>query len=225
MLKPSKIKYWLEISAKLKTKPLIISAGMMRSGSTLLFNILHEILKLKYSDKISYGWKDEILKLPKGNVYLLKMHTLNRYYRHRAKKSFYTYRDIRVAAISAMKKFEITPSIKWFDQSINQYLIAKKYCDKIIRYEDLISEPINIIREISETLGIFTDPEDIVKKTYNLQPPEKIGETYSRETLLHKGHFTNTKNDEWRSLLPEKLKEDVNREFSWWFEECGYPRS
>lgn len=223
MLKIYKANYYLKISAKLQLKPLIISAGMMRSGSTLLFNILCEILKTKWSDQISYGWRDDILQLPDGKIYLLKMHNLNCYYRYRAKQSFYTYRDIRVVAISSMRKFNIKPSITWFRENINQYEVAKKYCDKIIRYEDLISQPTNIIQEISEILGISINPDDIRKKTSSLQAPETNSEVYSRKTLIHKDHFTNTKDDEWRSLLPEKIIEEVNQEFSWWFEECGYP--
>lgn len=225
MIRLSTIKYWLRLSIKLKNKPLIVSAGMPRSGSTLLYNILREILSERWPECLSSGWESDIFQLPEGKAYLVKTHHIDGYYRFRAKHAFYTFRDIRVAAISSMRKFNKLPTIKEFRKQIGEYAIAKKLCDNIIKYEDLLSQPRDIIQQISQTLGVAVSADQIVEKTFNLQPDENISEAYSEKTLLHKGHFTNTKNDEWRSLLPETLKKEVNTEFSWWFKECGYPEN
>lgn len=111
MSKTSTLKYWLKLSLKLKNKPLILSAGMPRSGSTLLFNILRVILSERWSDQLSAGWEGYILQLPEGKAYLVKTHNINRFYKFRAKHAFYTYRDVRVAAVSNMRKFNLTPTV------------------------------------------------------------------------------------------------------------------
>ena len=130
-----------KLSAKLGTKPLIVSAGMPRSGSTLLFNILREILSIRWPDQVSAGWHGDIFELPEGSIYLVKTHNLDQYYRFRAEHIFYSYRDVRVAAISSMKKFNVNPSICKIRNDIKEYLVAKKFSDHIIKYEDLVSKP------------------------------------------------------------------------------------
>jgi len=215
----------LKVSLKLSTKPLIISAGMPRSGSTLLFNILREILQLEYQDNLSSGWDGDITQLPKGSAYLVKTHHFNRFYRLRAQHSFYTYRDVRVAAISYMRKFNREPSMDWISDKIKQYMIAKNACDAVFRYEDLIAKPIHPIRKISQILNVTIDPHAIVAATFNLPLPTDNCILYSKKTLLHKDHFTHTKDEEWRHVFSKELQERVNEEFNWWFKECDYPES
>lgn len=218
----SNIKRLSKISLKLSTKPLILSAGMPRSGSTLLFNILREISLQKWPD-LSYGWEGDILELSKGTAYLVKVHRINRYYRLRTQYSFYTYRDVRVTAVSSMRKFGVEPNIDNFRSNINEYMIAKRHCNLILKYENLISNPISGIEKIAEKLGVKIDQQVVFENTFFLKAPVNISNSYSKETLLHKEHFTHTKDDDWRTVLSKELQEEVNSEFSWWFNECGYP--
>lgn len=89
-----------------------------------------------------------------------------------------------------------------FRYKIHQYKIAKGHCRRIYKYETLIEQPIPIIQEILDILQIEADPKDIVSKTLNLSPPAPETRKISQETMLHSGHFTNTREDEWRTLLP-----------------------
>jgi len=198
-----------------------VSAGMPRSGSTLLFNILREILSFKFRNRLSSGWQGDILSLKNGEVYLIKTHNIIKYYKIRADHIFYTYRDVRVAAVSQLRKFgqEITiPSLR---AMIKQYEIAKSVCSACFKYEDFIQNTRYVVKECAEILGIEIDYNEICKKAVSIKPPD-TGTGYSKDTLLHKGHYTNTGNNDWRSVIPESLQDDINREFSWWFEECGY---
>ena len=219
------IKHKAGLTLKYSNKPLIVSAGMPRSGSTLLFNLLKNILLVKYPDRLSYGWIGDVKNLAKGDAYLIKTHGLDSYYCLRSQFKFYTYRDVRVAAVSAIRKFDIEPNIETVRGHIEQYNVAKENCDMIIKYEDLIANPLKYTKHITETLGITADQQELVDRCFNLQPPKEKtdGNSYSRETLLHKEHFTHTKDDEWRSVLPKELQKQINTEFAWWFEECGYP--
>lgn len=211
----------IKLVAKFSNKPLIVSAGMPRSGSTLLFNILREILIRKWGS-LSSGWYGDIADLDKGNAYLIKLHNLNWYYRVRANQKFYTYRDVRVAAVSSLHKFNKEPSIDDIRTNINQYLIAKSSCDLMIKYEELVSDPFVHVSKIIDVLEVQVDIDEIIESSFNLNPPDSGSSTYSKETLLHKGHFTYTNDDEWRSVLSEELQVCLRKEFDWWFEECGY---
>jgi len=102
-------------------------------------------------------------------------------------------------------------------------MIAKNSCDLMIKYEDLIQEPFAHVKEIADKLEVCIDVGEVIENSFNLRPPNDGGSNrYSKETLLHKGHFTNTKDNEWRSVLSEKLQDSIAKEFAWWFDECGY---
>ncbi len=208
---------------KLSFRPLVVSAGMPRSGSTLLFNILRETLATRWGDGLSAGWIHDLGELPRGRAFLIKVHTFEPFYRLRAAHSFYTYRDVRVAAVSRMRMFNLEPTLKRFRWVIEQYQIAKASCDLIIKYEDLIADPLSHTQAIARRLDITTDCEAVVAKVLGLRPPTDAAGPYSMETLLHEGHVTNTGDDEWRRVLPRDLQDQVHAEFGWWFEECGYP--
>ncbi len=214
-----------KLEEKFKNSSLVVSAGMPRSGSTLLFNILREILSSKWAGQVSAGWVDDISELPKNSAYLIKVHDFNSYFQAHADHSFYTYRDVRVAAVSAAKKFGRTPTVESIRENLNQYLLAKRTCDLVIKYDDLISSPVFFVRQIAKILGASIDVDDIIKEAFYLQPPEKdeVNGAYSKKTLLHEKHFTHTGDDEWRDFLSDRLQRDISGEFSWWFEECGYP--
>jgi hypothetical protein len=206
----SRFKLLTRAGAKLSTKPLIVSAGMPRSGSTLLFNILREILATKLNSRLSSGWEGEFLSLPKGSAYLIKTHTLSRLYRWRARYCFYTYRDVRVAAVSGLRKFNNQITLESIRSMIRQYEIAKKACNTIIKYEELIEAPLSFIQELSRILKINVDAERIYQKTFKLKPPNS-GTGHSKLTLLHKGHFTHTKDHEWRQIIDSKLQMRINK--------------
>jgi hypothetical protein len=214
----------LRLARKLALKPVVISAGIPRTGSTLLFNIIREILKTKWGDQLSSAWVKEVLEMSKGEIYLIKMHQTPNFYRWRAKHVFFSYRDVRVAAVSAEKTFNRRISINSIRHSIIQYQQFKKRSDLMVKYEDLIVAPEEYVKKISKILNIEVDHEVIVKNTSSLEPPD-IGKGYSPETLLHGDHFTNTKDDEWRKAIPHDLQLQISNEFSWWFKECGYPLS
>lgn len=209
-------------SAKLSTKPLIVSAGMRRSGSTLLFNMLREILVTKWKTRLSSGWEGDFASLPNGSVYLIKTHNLSRFLRWRARYCFFTYRDVRVAVVSDLRRFDRQITLESIRFMIRQYEIAKKTCKLIIKYEELIRDHVSFIHELSRILDIKVDSESIYHKTIELKPPHS-GTGYSSVTLLHEGHLTHTKDHEWRQIIPSELQLKISEELSWWFSECGYP--
>ena len=206
---------------KLRGKPLIVSAGMPRSGSTLLFNVVRELLMIKWERHLTAGWEGDFLSLPAGEAYLVKTHKFNSFYRLRSNRSFYSYRDIRSAIASRVKKTGETVGIEFVRRQIKQYQIARRHCDGSFSYERLTQDLGNVIIDVAGILGISCDPERIRTKVIQLPLPASECR-YSPVTLLHPNHFTQTSPTDWRRLLPESLQKEIVEEFAWWFEECGY---
>lgn len=201
---------------------LIYSAGMPRSGSTLLYNIIRLILSSKYSDKLSHGWIEEVNEIPKGEVYLIKTHHLNRMMTWRAFKTFYTFRDIRDVLVSRQKMFKKEPSIEIVRFYIQQDQIAKKYADKVFSYDLLTNETIKVTNEISESLQISVKSDQILKLLPNPASVSTLKSGHSKQTLLHKNHVTGTKKLEWKDVLSDNLIRQIHNEYDWWFLENGY---
>lgn len=135
---------------------------------------------------------------------------------------FYTYRDVRVIAVSSFRKFNKEPSIHSIRSNINGYKVAKKACDCTFKYEDMITDYGGTISRLSHVFGINVNAKQVEGIVNELRPPV-FGEKYSEKTLLYPDHITNTKDDEWREILSDDLQIAINNEFGWWFDECGYP--
>lgn len=195
---------------------------MPRSGSTLLFNILREILRTKFDDGVSSGWHRDLLSLARGRIFLLKMHQLPDFYRWRAQHSFYTYRDLRVAAVSEFRMFNNPITFESMQRATAGYKVARDNCDLIVKYETLVRDPRTAIGKIAAVLKIPVDAKIIEESVGALASPVE-GTSYSKENLLHPNHRTNTGDDEWRDIIPSELQRRISGELGWWFAECGYP--
>lgn len=207
---------------KLKARPFVVSAGMPRSGSTLLFNMLREIMEARWGTDLRSCWQAELASIASGRAYLVKTHLLYGFYRWRANHSFYSYRDIRTAAVSRIKKKRQVLDIHFFRKHIAQYELAKRHCNLCFSYEDLTESKDATVAQLASKLGIAVEPEKILSRLDALTLPEE-GVRYCQRTLLHPNHITNTGAEEWREVLPASLQREIHEEFGWWFKECGYP--
>lgn len=204
-------------------KPLFISCGIPRSGSTLLYNIIRLILEQKSDLALSGGWFDDFNEWGKnGDAYIVKSHHLSSHMKYRANKVFFSYRDIRETIVSAKRKFNSTPSIEMARNQVNLYYKAKMYADKMISYERLTKDTMDIVNSISKEMKVDVNADEIVE---SLKGISAVGKGYSKVTLLHNNHATGTKLDDVRNELGEKLYMQINSEFKDWFAETGYPLS
>jgi len=204
-------------------KKLIFSAGMPRSGSTLLFNMLKLILESEHKEKLQSGWVEEIDELKTADVYLIKTHHLNRMFIWRAGHTYYTFRDIRDVLVSREKKFKKEPNIGIVRYYIRQFEVAKKNSVRMFQYEKMISDKKNVLEQLAIDLEVSIDSEVLLKQ---LPDPAGAGSDkgwHDKDTLLHNGHVTGTEKREWERALPAKLQNQIHQEFDWWFQKYGYP--
>jgi len=206
---------------KLRWSPLVLSAGMRRSGSTLLFNILRELLATEHRDGLVSGWVGDLESLPRGTIYLIKTHDLGAL-RHRAKAIFYTFRDIRTALVSDARRFQEPLTLEQVDQRIAQYTLARRHATLCLKYEELIASPLASVSAIAAALNVTADPEAIWNRASTLKSPTAT-DAYSKTTLLHPEHKTGTSDDDWREFLDPALADRIHARYRWWFRECGYP--
>ena len=196
----------------LKDKSFVLSAGIMRSGSTMMYNILRRILLIKYGDTLVAGWQNNMVDLPLGDFYLIKTHNMAPFVKAKPEHIFFTYRDLRTVEVSMNKFFGTPLSAEAIGYYILEYYRAEKSGAMMIKYEDLIADPKSFVSIIANSLAITVNAGAI--HTGDIE--------YSRETLLHPGHITGTKDNEWRTLMPEDMQKQITQDYSWWFEECGY---
>lgn len=209
---------------KLGFNQLILSAGMPRSASTLLYNIIRLCLYKKFGDNLTSGWIGDINFFKKNKINLIKVHQINSMLAMKAKYIFYTYRDVRQALVSANIKFNTPLTIISCRKMIDQYEMAKKYADLMISYENIVNNTKQQISRIANILKIDVDIEDIIKNLPLITSNRFLseGKKHNLLTALHENHASGIYSDEWNTILSEELKKQIGIEFKWWFKETDY---
>ena len=212
-------KNYVDFLTKLGTARLILSAGMPRSGSTLLFNILRVALASEDKNVVS-GWNGDIKILPNGDTYVIKVHHIGWHRAFRAQAIFYTYRDVRDALVSNKRKFG-DASIDLVHEWIRDYDFARRHAMRMFRYEDMMESLSDVVLEILSDLELQLSVEEVLSKLPKDDAPAE-NESYSKESLLHPGHRTSTVKGDWREVLDNELQETIHAQYSWWLEMNGY---
>ena len=213
--------YWNQFGSK----KIIYSAGIPRSGSTLLFNILRVVLEMEYKDHVSSCWIEEIDKKSVNKINLIKTHHLNKIDMLRANRTFYTYRDIRDVLVSRLKMFDREPTIEIVRYHIQLHQLVERMGCHTVKYETMITFVEGTIHDVANVLGLKVDPLAVMKKLPSPKKSKAPDNGHDKDTLLHEGHVTGTKNREWEDVLPKELQKQIHSEFEWWFQKYGYPTS
>ena len=203
-------------------KKIIYSAGIPRSGSTLLYNIIRIILEKEFKKDLSYFWIDDIHKESINRINLIKTHHLNKIDILRSYQTFYTFRDIRDVLVSRLKMFDKAPTIEIVRYHIRLHQIVENMGCHTFRYETMIKDLQATIHNVANILEIEINPSKVKAKLPHPQKSKAPQKGHDDKTLLHKNHTTGTKPFEWKEVLPQKLQDQIHKEFDWWFEENDY---
>ena len=224
---------------------LVICCGMIRSGSTLQYQLASAILgtagpvqKLGF---LAPGEKSPAYVDRKGEVGICKLHhwdeSLASLLRTNRAVAFYCSRDLRDVAVSAMRKFDITFENlwqeKWISDAVTQgerwLALPNVYSSS---YELIIEDLESEIRRMAQWIGIPIKPEEIASiavahsfKTQKLRAAKlatsaKI--TYDANSLLHPNHLDEGAVGGWRKILSKKQARVISEEFASWLEVRGY---
>lgn len=212
----------ISLLAKMRFSTLVVSGGMPRSGSTLLFNLIRTCLEYKYPDDLVSGWIGDTRSIPEGKVYLIKSHDVNRSLAYRANTYFYSFRDVRDALLSSQRKFGQEPTIEYCRYYIKGYMAAERYAHEMFKYEEFVHDLEGAVERIQSHLCMSAPTEAILSRLPSLQPREKAAKGYDETTLMHGEHATHTKQGEWRTGLDKKLLDRIRDEYGWWLEKNEY---
>ena len=146
----------------------LFCAGMIRSGSTLQFQLASAIVeqaalgtRIPYAPESDFPYVREHHSLTQG-IKVFKAHVYtpdlanecNKY----GAKVIYSYRDLRDVAVSAMRKFGMSFSelmdAKWLDQAlVDYYHWTKCPSVSVSRYEDVVGDITGEAEKINRFLG------------------------------------------------------------------------
>lgn len=200
---------------------MIIVAGIDRSGTTILWQIVKDI-----------SGEDP----PKTHAYMAKRAT-----------KFYIYRDPRDIACSyargpAIKRFKeegeqeiLLYSCRSILKDLDRQTVYRQYKkDKdsiMLKYEDFLPGDVSgLIDFVSEKLGIPVSEakkKDILERR-SLEANKKIAAKFGTfadrdiNTRIHGNHITSNGESPWRDLMSDSVKKTIVEEFGDFILELGY---
>lgn len=173
----------------------IVVAGIYRSGSTFLYNVIRETLKEVDADYIagfedSGSWHDHNRKHE-----VIKSHKFYKSLARTADKVFTSWRNIEdikasMDRINDLEGYHNAASSEDLDRYIRWLLKWQHYSHYLMDYSKLeIGRHKDIIQDCIKILGIKDPPEanTIYENVMSLRPPE---EGRDPTTLLHADHFS-----------------------------------
>lgn len=203
---------------------IVVCAGMYRSGSTWLYNVLRRVMTVNFGADFKAGWasnKEETLELLSHPHCLVKTHQYDDILRQQADLVYTSYRDLRDVVISMNKAFHTEIGVQTARESADFHWLWKRYSCHDMRFEDMMRDRrfacVNIIGALRGvhpwTEGI--EPDKIVSEVAALTHD-------SPGALLHKNHVSES-HDPWRLSVAPALARRIERKMSPWLRERGYP--
>jgi hypothetical protein len=207
---------------------LILVAGMIRSGSTWLYNAARLILIYESHDV--YGcWIDDLDENKAGvagNV-LVKIHAMNDAIASKADIILTCHRDLRDVALSIQDIGWASDDSKVVDQvgyarACHDYWLPKAALN--ISYEYICGHPIDALRKIAKVIGCHLSERQLADVATELSNM-KIDSTkngYDLANLLHPNHKSNGTPGRWRKDMNVSLFNEIESRHGDWLGRYGY---
>ena len=221
----------------------VICCGMLRSGSTLQYQIAAEIITSKGIGK-GLGWKtqsefEEINFQKKDHdVFVIKMHDFfPKVTQLKGAKFIFSYRDVRDVVVSLCRKQQEPFSAIFNEQFISNFHYNYDSWTRlndvyIAKYEDFFSDipaevrniaaHLNVdlsdkeINELAGNLGLDKQQERIEK--FNMEGVKMTGakDVFDPNTLLHSNHINTGTTQEWKARLkPAQAARIEDKLYGW----------
>jgi len=155
---------------------LIVVAGMKRSGTTWIFNVVRLAMP-------GYLICRDYHNVPAGDV-ILKTHWWTPALRGRARLVFSSWRDPEEVRESLIRFTGEEPPMS---KLLKHYRRWDEEANFRMDYRDLIGDPVGVVAEILDVLGSDRNPGAVAAEVAALEPPVS---GVDPTTLYHAGHFT-----------------------------------
>lgn len=206
---------------------LILTSGIVRSGSTWLYNATRFILQTTQAN-VYACWIDDFSLADAANaeIVIVKLHSPDDAVAARAEKIVTSYRDLRDIAVSAR-------SMGWHHstEKLLEVALAARYCDDywsaraqlVAPYERIVAEPAALLSQLAATLGSPLSQNEIDRIASALSGMrEPDATTYDRTTLLHPGHRNDGRPGRWRDELEPDIVAGIEEQSRDWLVARGY---
>jgi len=206
---------------------LIISAGMNRSASTWLYNVIRLLIQesASYSNNFRVGWVDDVLEYVDYESVLLKVHQYDDELAKKADFIFYSYRDLRDVLASLKRKFNNNPTLERANLLVETDRLWRNQACYNMRYEDFLHSELEEIKCIASALDISdVEPKLILKKLELLSYDSKgsRNDLYHNDNLFHQGHITDGRIGSWDGELDIEFVKELVDKHKYWFESNSY---
>ena len=207
---------------------LILATGMLRSGSTWLFNVCRLLLEPRpntYSCWIDDY--DEILA-SKAQTVLVKLHAPDVALAERADVIVTSFRDLRDVAASVL-------DMGWFSKTaeLTKCAMSARYCDEFwsdhanlrIGYHEIIKDPKLVTHILANTLGVKAEQssiENVLVDINNMKPNIESGYLHDKTNLLHIKHKLDGRPGSWPERLSLEASQIIEEENWRWLSDNGY---
>jgi hypothetical protein len=201
---------------------VVLAAGVIRSGSTPLFNVARLLLR-EAGESFTAGWINDLAP-PMKNTVLVKIHEWHASVAERANIVLTCHRDLRevarsLAAIGWLKTgSEAFEQIRGIVYNHTQWKLAASVD---IPYEYMIVDWKGVVAKIASVLVINvsrTDVEAIAREVCKLSAPAALvdGRQYDPTTLMHRNHRSGKK------ICYSQIENEVHQQFLRWQTVHGY---
>lgn len=167
----------------------IVIAGMKRSGSTWLYNVVRVACEKYYGDVYVSGFH-QYDETNDSEVHIVKEHNFIKNLAEKADFVFTSYRNYEEVrkSLKRFNKDEDYLSTDNINKKIIDLLYWNMYSNYMMLYEKMEDNPEKIINRVLEVLGIDININEVKKEVDNIEPP--INKEYDEKTLMFKNHIT-----------------------------------
>lgn len=225
----------------------IINCGAQRSGSTLLHNVIQQILFVNLASNYNFcGSEREYLKIQKQftRYNLIKIHEYSPIIERRIVNGksigFFTHRDLRDVIASKIQKGWIKDIEKYISSGLLRrevntciaYALTKNI--NIFAYNDLILNKKESITKIASVLNVQLAEENIdniisetsikatQKKIEQATFKESWGNKVDDKTGLHDNHINDPTPGKWKNVINSEHEKMIIENASDYFDFFGY---
>jgi Sulfotransferase domain len=226
---------------------------MIRSGSTVQYQVVAELVERhRLGRRVGFIEQESAadrmsVALTTPGIAVLKTHRLIPQLIAPLERGtatlFYTFRDLRAVAVSAMRKWQLPYPLMisrdgWLETAVRaseEILAFPNICTS--RYEDIMSTLPTEVDRWAGAVGVSISPAETTAiaqefsfdaqkeriKLIKVQMPDGKGEYYDSGSLLHHDHIFDGSIDGWKTQLEGWQIRQIERRFGAWLQAHNYP--
>lgn len=201
-------------------KKLILCAGIPRSGSTWMYNMIR--LMLERSGRTVYGaWIQDYQPEMSADVHLVKVHEpLGEDWLKKADVIFCSHRDLRDIAASSIRMGWAKNDeevITLLDNVLKMHSFWSAKASYELHYEDLLENSLAPAADMARVLGLHLKQQQLYQICQETDALEyRNGKVHDSITLLHPHHRQVGRHGRFRDELSPELIQQIECQFGPW---------